>query len=89
MQAEQVRFGVPFDGAELDPVHDADPELRTDGEGLGESGHRIVIGERDGGERSALGGAHDVRRRAGAVRRRRMHVQIDERGGARRLTHER
>ena len=45
---------------------------------FGEAVEGVVIGERDGGEPDALRLANDVGRRARAVGRRRMHVQIDE-----------
>src|SRR5436190_11599903 len=87
MQTEQMCLRLPFDGAQLDAVHDSNSELGADRPGFGETGYRVVISERDRGERSALGGAHDFGGRAGPVRRRRMHVQIDDRGDARRLRH--
>ena len=47
-------------------------------EGRIESGHGVVIRQRDGDQLGALGRAHHVRRRARAIRRRRVHVQVDE-----------
>ena len=49
---------------------------------FGDAVERVVIGERDRGEADALRLANDVRRRARAVGRRRVRVQVDERLGA-------
>jgi hypothetical protein len=89
VQSEDVRFDVAFDRAQLNAGNYANADRRT---GVGRFGHavdRIVIGQRDGGETDAPGFLHHVSRRARAVGRRGVNVQVDlggrvRRGGRRR-----
>ena len=87
MQAEHMRFGVTFDGAQLDTIHDAHAAFRTGGLRFTEARDGIVIGEGNRDEPRGFGRLHHVGRCARPVRCRRMHVQVDERGGCGRAAH--
>ena len=78
VQAEEVRLAVAFDGAQLDAGTMRTPSSSPARARFGEPVDRVVIGERDRGEPGALRRAHHVGRRARAVGRRRVHVQVDE-----------
>jgi hypothetical protein len=79
MEPENMSLYITFDGAELDAGHDAYAKLLGHRCRFGDSGDRIVIGQRDGGEADALRFPDDVGRRARSVGCRRVRVQVDER----------
>jgi hypothetical protein len=78
MQAEDVRFHVAFDGAQLDAAHDTHAEPGADGFRFCQTVERIMVSERNRAQADALRFADDVARRTRAVGRRRVHVQVDE-----------
>ena len=77
--AEHVDVRAIENRRHLDARHEANAGVRTGGGRLVAAGHRIVIGDAENGD-AGLGGARDeLARRAPAVRRRRVRVEVDHR----------
>lgn len=79
VQTEQVNFALIVGGAQLDTWHDTNPEGVRRSDRLGNAVHRVVIGERDGGEPRRLRRGNHRRRRFGTIGRCRVRVQVDMR----------
>lgn len=69
-------------GGELAPDDHPDAVPLAGGEGIGNAGQRVVIGERNGAETCRDGATHDALRRNAPVRGSRMNVQVDRFPGA-------
>ena len=77
MQSEDVYLLVSVERAQLDSRNHTNPHRVSSFDGFGYSSHRVVIGERDRGKTCGSRSGNNLRWRQRAVRRGRMHVQID------------
>jgi len=62
VQTEEMDLAIVIDRAELDAGNDSHAGLLTRNRGLGDTSHRIVIGQRDSGEAGGFRGSNERRR---------------------------
>ena len=79
MQAEQVDLALIVGRAQLDTRHDPNAIGVRGGDRLGDTIHRVVIGEGDGRETRGFRRCYHRGWRLGAIGRRRMGMQVDMR----------
>jgi hypothetical protein len=82
MESEDVRFHAPFDRTQFDARNNSHAELEARGGCFSKSVECVMVGERHCRESNAMRFAHDIRRRARAIGRGGMHMEVDELNGA-------